>query len=222
MRRPLPLIFAAVLWLGAVSFCVYGAYTVPDPTFRGTLLERLPPAPPGWTRVERPIAETPEIQQAVDEQLNFDDGIFVDYTRGNQRLSVYAAYWTPGRMSRRLVASHTPDVCWVANGWKITASTTLTGLRDREGRVLPPAEARTFLAQGRPEHVWYWHVVGPTVYSYATNSGPPRYAIFVDLWEKGLKQREEQFFIRLSSPRPLDEMGADSPLPAVLGALPLP
>jgi hypothetical protein len=76
--------------------------------------------------VEEEIAATPEMKRAVDELLNFDDAAFFTYTKGEDRVSVYIAYWKPGTMPQRLVSGHTPDVCWVGNVWEV---------RRRESRV---------------------------------------------------------------------------------------
>ena len=122
MPKPRLLLIVVVLaLLGiAVGLVVYGSTRPLSPTFHGRLADLLPPAPPGWTRKEQPIADSPEMRQKVDELLSYDDGIFYVYTSGPLRLSVYVAYWQPGKMSARLVAGHTPDVCWVGAGWKCT------------------------------------------------------------------------------------------------------
>lgn len=212
---------AGILLLTAIGLMFYSHANTPVRTFTDRLKDRLPPPPPGWTLTENTIADTPEMQKAVGELLNFDDAVFVDYTKGGRRLSVYMAYWTPGKMSQRLVAGHTPDVCWVGNGWTKVSAETVTNFGDAK-RLLPPAESRCFQAQGRLEYVWFWHVVGAGVQSYGTGDKPPWYAMIADLLSKGLNQRQEQFFIRLSSETPLAEFDADSPLTAVLDALPLP
>lgn len=198
----IPLIVIGLVFIIGVGVVIYGNSRIPEPTFHGTLKELLPPPPPGWTMKEKPIADTPEMQKAVGELLNYDDGIFVDYSDGVNRLSVYIAYWKPGKMSHRLVAGHTPDVCWVGNGWKKEQSETVTGLT-ANGKELPPAEGRLFSAQGHKEYVWFWHIVGKEAKSYVTGQEPPWYATLGDLIGKGLNQREEQFFIRLSSGVPL-------------------
>lgn len=205
----------------AVILNIYGHIHSPAPTFRGKLADLLPPSPPGWTMTQKPIASTPEMEQAVAEVLNFDDGIFVDYTRGPERLSVYMAYWIPGKMSHRMIALHTPDVCWVKTGWTKLRESTEVNLH-AGNQTLPNTESRCFLANGVKEYVWFWHVVGPNVKSYATGFKPPWYAALTDLWSEGLKQRQEQFFIRLSSDRPLEQMMSGEILPQVLARLPLP
>lgn len=214
------LIFAAFLLAAAAGVIIYGGTRIMDPTFHGKLTDVLPEPPPGWEIVKREIADTPEMKEAVDELLNYDDGIFVDYINGPIRLSVYIAYWTPGKMSHRLVAAHTPDICWVANGWKKESSEVVTGLSIGETR-LPPAEGRLFTIQGKGEYVWFWHLVGGEAKSYGTGYTPPWYAPLTDLATRGLNQREEQFFIRLSSQTPLNTPSLKPLIDRLLETLPL-
>lgn len=247
MARRHRILFLALgcLLIAAIALIAYGSTRPLARTFHGQLVDLLPPAPAGWTRTLRPIADTPEMQKAVGEILNYDDGIFADYTRGTQRLSVYVAYWTPGKMQHRQVASHTPDVCWIGAGWQCTergvlsyelaaargqtaevgGQTTAPGrppsVSSQPASVLPPAETRTFKISGTTEYVWFWHMVGGAPKSYGTGAKPPWYASFADIFEKGFQQREEQFFIRLSSPQPLDSPALAPALQPVLRALPL-
>ena len=55
-----------------------------------------------WTVIRRPVAETEELKKSISELLNFDDGVLMDFSRGESRVSLYVAYWTPGRMAQRL------------------------------------------------------------------------------------------------------------------------
>jgi len=223
------LLATSLLLASAIGLVIYGSTRPQERTFHGRLVDILPEAPPGWTRTLRPIADTPEMKKAVGEVLNFDDAIFADYTLGVNRLSVYVAYWTPGKMQHRQVASHTPDICWVGAGWTCTErgvwpsepnqqsdGPTVLAQRtdgDRTANLpsprssLPalrlPAESRTFTSRGSTEHVWFWHIVGGRPISYGPQT-PPWYASIVDMLTKGLDQREEQFFIRLSAPQPLE------------------
>lgn len=218
----------------AVALVVYGSTQIPAPRFTGRLHDLLPSAPAGWTLKEKPIADSEELKQAVGELLNYDDGVFVDYTSvSGERLSVYIAYWTPGRMSHRLVAGHTPDVCWEAAGWKRTHQGTTPELpilpprglaleTTPSTRKVPPGEDRVFTAQSTPEYVWFWHVVGDHIKSYGTGYAPKWYAPLTDLLRQGLNQREEQFFIRLSSNRPLNSLTNGEILPALLSQIPWP
>lgn len=219
MRRAL-FAFLALILIGAIALIVYGGTRPRVQTFHGRLADLLPEAPQGWTRTMHPIADTPEMQAAVGELLNFDDGVFVDYTKQQQRLSVYIAYWKPGKMTHRDIARHTPDVCWVGAGWRCEARQTLDGADVAGGRLMP-VEARTFTAHRTSEFVWFWHVVGGRPKSYGTGGRPPWYAAITDAFTMGLGQREEQFFVRLSSPAPLEDPTLAPILGVVLENLPL-
>lgn len=219
MKRTL--VFAALLLISAIVLVIYGKTRIPAPTFHGDLASILPEPPSGWTMKKREIADTPEMKEAVGELLNYDDGVFVDYTNGTYRLSVYIAYWTPGKMSQRLVASHTPDVCWVGNGWVKQSSERKTHLT-LGGKILPPVESRLFIFNENTEYVWFWHIVGDEAKSYATGYAPPWYAPLTDMLSKGLNQREEQFFIRISAQVPLDSFTIKPVLDLVLENIPFP
>lgn len=221
------------LLIAAIILVVYGSTQLPEPRFTGRLHDLLPAAPSGWTMKEKPIADSEELKQAVGELLNYDDGVFVDYTNtSGDRLSVYIAYWTPGKMSHRLVAGHTPDICWEAAGWIKTKAgpTPELSIRSASSHSLelptstqiPPGEDRIFTAQATTEYVWFWHIVGDHIKSYGTGYTPKWYAPLTDLLEQGLNQREEQFFIRLSSKTPLLKLDSGPLLPEVLARLPWP
>ena len=51
----------------------------------------------GWTVEDVPIASTPEVAKAVDQLLNFSDGIYRVYSSGTKNIKVYVAYWVPGK-----------------------------------------------------------------------------------------------------------------------------
>lgn len=223
MKRSVKLVWSALLLLlSAIGLVAYGSLQVPSPKFHGNLRGLLPPPPPGWTVKDKPIADSPEMKEAVAELLNFDDGVFVDYTQGTTRLSVYIAYWQPGRMSHRLVAGHTPDVCWVNGGWKKLSAERVPPQKTADARAIPTGERRIFSANGTEEHVWFWHMVGDVSKSYQTADRPPWYAALADLWEKGLNQRDEQFFIRLSSNQKIEDLNDSPILKNVLASLPWP
>ena len=246
MRRLLLSVFALLIII-AIGMIVYGQSRPLTRTVHSPLEDRIPAAPSGWTRTARAIADTPEMQEKVDELLNFDDGVFYDYISGPLRLSVYVAYWEPGKMSSRLVAGHTPDVCWVGAGWICTARRTIalsdvqptdfnakTAETAKDAKPspppsdfhpppsdIPPAEARTFVANGTTEYVWFWHLVDGEAQSYGTGQEPPWHAALFDLIRRGFDQRSEQLFIRLSSPQPLDAPALAPVLLPLLETLPL-
>lgn len=216
--RKTVLITVATLLIIAIGLILYGQSCPLEQTFHGKLADLLPPAPYGWTRTERPIADTPEMKKKVGELLSYDDGVLYDYTNGALRLSVYIAYWAPGKMSSRLIAGHTPDVCWVDAGWECIAQQTVNSIAV-DSRQLIAVETRAFTAGMTTEYVWFWHLVGGEPQSYSTGGKPPWYALFTNMFTRGFRQREEQFFIRLSSPQKLDDPTLTPALVPVLKAL---
>jgi hypothetical protein len=137
-------------------------------------------------------------------------------------------------MSHRLVAAHTPDVCWVGSGWEKRVAQRLelfpmpapaqstNPSSNADILMIPPGEARAFTLNGTTEHVWFWHLVGQESKSYGTGAQPPWHAAITDLFRKGFNQREEQFFIRISSPKPLEAQMDSGPLPRLLSRIPWP
>ena len=192
---------AMVILLVSTSLIIVGSKPPPAPAFKGSVKDLLPTAEkiPGWKVEYLPIAQTPEIQAKVNEALNYDDAVFAVYTSGSTRLSVYIAYWRPGKMPHRFVASHTPDVCWVRSGWSIFEARSGTCFSDGLGGQLPPAEERIMIMHGSKEHVAFWHLLDGEPMSYGILGVPPWYAPITDLFNRKLSQKPEQFFIRISS-----------------------
>ena len=55
--------------------------------------------------------------------------------------------------------------------------------------------------------------------SYGTGGVPPWYGFLADLWARWFRQREEQFFVRISSNRPLGEFKDTPPVQVFLRRL---
>jgi len=174
---------AALLAL-AVGAMMVGPAMAPSRSFHGALQATFPTAAQlsEWKTQFLPVAESAEMQRAVAEMLNFDQAAFARYTQGSVEVSLYAAYWSPGKMSHRLIAGHKPDVCWVGAGWE-RVEARQTSLREsgiRVGAGLPrqggeaaaavpgerltlagtPWEYRKFTVPGRTEDVVFLHLVG--------------------------------------------------------------
>lgn len=59
----------------------------------------------GWLASEELLGSTEAVSEAALEVLNLDDYVYRRFRRGTRTFTVYAAYWAPGKMSTRLVAS---------------------------------------------------------------------------------------------------------------------
>jgi hypothetical protein len=167
------------------------------------LNELVPESIPGWKSTEIPIAQTEELRERVATFLNFDDYLSRSYTKGQDHINIYIAYWSPEKTTPRLVGAHTPDTCWVQNGW-----TQEFRQHDVERQLndisIKPLEYGTYKKDGVSENVIFWHIVGGRIYAYDQSNLHDIYAVFKDIKTFGLRQKREQFFIRISSNLPLE------------------
>lgn len=158
----------------------------------------------GWQVRDEPLGSTESAMVATKEILGFDSYVHRRYSRGELSFTIYVAYWARGKMPVRLVASHTPDRCWTANGMRCSM------MRFREvyqvnGSALVPAEYRVFTTAGGGEvHVAYWHLVDGEPYDYGRrfNDIPHVWLwckdAFRQIWQ-GEVESPEQVFIRVTS-----------------------
>ena len=196
---PVVLIAMAGVLLAAVTLQIVAGARTPNETAPAAPLRTLlPGALAGWTAEDRQIAATEEMKKAVGELLNFDDGAVRVYRQGRTEVEVYVAYWRPGKMSHRLVAGHTPDVCWVQAGWKREEAHPYVCVLD--GGQLKPAQFRVFLEpRGVRREVLFWHLAGDELVDYSSAGSPPWWAALSDLKRYGLEQRRSQYFVRLAT-----------------------
>ena len=187
------------------------------------LAHRLPRAIAGWTSTDEPLGPTEFLQTAVEKTLNYDDMVNRVYRKGDRRVGLYVAYWSPGRMPVQKVASHTPDRCWSENGWSCEALRIERDLKAGDQRLLP-ARWRLFRPpanSGAKQYVLYWHLVGGELYDYG--EGFNQRLSPVQWWRETLhyavKGSSNQYFVRLMSAQPLDELHADAGFQEILRAL---
>ncbi len=214
-------IFCAAVLLTALGMQLLAARRVEPARTRTALSASLPANVPGWTVTDLPIAETAEIQRAVGELLNFDDALLRSYRRGGKQFDVYAAYWKPGKMSERLVAGHSPDVCWVAAGWTPVSQETPPPLRQPSMDAWLPEAGQYRVFQDRrgvARWVVFWHVAGDRQIDYGQGV-PPWWTVFSDLARRGFNQRSSQHFIRVSANVSWDELAGEEGFREVLSGV---
>jgi Protein of unknown function (DUF3485) len=183
----------------------------------------LPSAPAGWSAKDEPLGPTEFLQTAVEKNLNYDDMVNRVYRNGGRSFGLYVAYWSPGRMPVQKVASHTPDRCWSENGWTCEAMRIDDNLK-AGNQLLLPARWRLFRppVQGGPkQYVLYWHLVGGELYDYGDrfNQRPDPLKWWRDTVHYAVKGSSDQYFIRIMSSQPLEELQGDPGFQEVLGAL---
>ncbi len=162
----------------------------------------------GWHGEDRPLAGTESLAGAVKSTLDYDEAIFRSYRDGTREFTVYIAYWRAGKTASRDVAFHIPDKCWVSVGWKRTAA-DYCFRRTLDGRILAPAQYREFEQPGDRQYVIYWHIFNGRAIIYNPDGSPSDLSMITDLLRRGLRQKGEQYFIRIASSTPLDDLWTD-------------
>ena len=179
------------------------------------LADYLPVSMAGWHGIDQPLAETEALAGSVKTILNYDDTVYRVYRKGDAQFSVYVSYWSPGKMPAREVAFHIPDKCWTAAGMKRTAA-DYGYQRMFDGKLLAPAQYREFEATNLHQKVIYWHIYDGKTIIYNPDGSPSNFSLLTDLLRRGLNQRAEQFFIRISSPGGFDELWPDAGFQEIL------
>jgi len=134
------------------------------------------------------------------------------------RFSVYIAHWSPGQAPVSLVASHTPDACWPGAGWLPQPNPAPRPSLTLTGRTLPPAEHRIFQSGSyTPQQVWFWHVYDGRVISYRDPYSVP--ALLELALRYGFRREGEQYFIRISSNRPWEQLAQEPVLAEIVANL---
>lgn len=201
---------------------VYTLREVPEPKQRKSLFELLPRAVEGWNISDMPLGSTEAINAATLKTLNLDDYVYRRFERGGSSFTVYAAYWAPGRMPTRLVASHTPDRCWTENGMRCTE------MRFRDiyligGKQMLPGEYRAFVPPkgGATTYVIYWHTVAGELYDYGGrfNAIPAPWLWWKDTLAQAAYGSREQLFVRVSSETPLGSLWQDPAFQVVMAKI---
>lgn len=172
------------------------------------LAEYFPMDSGGWQGHDEPLAETEALAGTVQTILNYDDAMLRFYKKGGQQFSVYVAYWTPGKMPARDIAFHIPDKCWTATGMTRTAA-NYNYQKEFDGQPLAPAQYREFESPGVKQAVIYWHIYDGKTIVYNPDGSPSDLSMVTDLMKRGLKQRGEQFFIRIATPGQLEPLWND-------------
>jgi len=204
--KKLLFIFAAAALLGGLSLRVYFALVPPpEPTLDDRLSDIVPEELNGWKIIDQDMAESPESSERISDFLNFDDALFRIFKKGDTFVGLYIAYWLPGKASYRWAGAHTPDTCWVQNGWTRLDRKYCIPFQN-EKTPFQPAEFGIYEKDGSTQNVYFWHLVGGEAFGYEQEGGHNIFAALLDIKKYGLNLRNEQFFIRLSSNKKIEEL----------------
>lgn len=179
---------------------------------------KIPEAIAGWETRDEPLGETEYQQQEVLRALQLEHFVHREYHKGARTVSVFVAWWPPGRIPTRLVAFHSPDICWTAQGMRCTAFVNRRQV-SVGGRIWHPAEWRTFVdGNGDTFQVLFWLLIGGQPYDFGTGLGrlPSPWAWFDDLRKRLAGERQDHLLVRIATNGTWEECLSD---PALAKAL---
>lgn len=190
----------------------------------GKLGAVLPESLAGWQSRELEIGSSEMLIKTAERVLRFDDYVYREYRKGDRIVSIYVAYWRPGRAAPREIAMHTPDQCWTANGWACREQRHAIQLGGYAPQ-LAAGEWRLFSTPaGESTYVQFWHLVGGEVYDHGERlqNASSAWRVWRVSVKQALKGLPEQYFIRLTSNRDFETLAAEpgwTELVAALGRL---
>ena len=185
------------------------------------LQENIPMTLEGWTVHDEPLGPSEAVAASAVKTLNLDEYVYRAYTKGSTRFAIYAAYWAPGRMPTRLVASHTPDRCWTENGMRCLDMKFKLPVTVGD-RALLPAEWRVFAAPGgEVTHVMYWHLVDGELYDYGDRFSaiPHPWLWWQNTVTQAMRGSLEQHFFRVTANVSFEQLLREPGFEAVMGQL---
>jgi hypothetical protein len=219
--RKLLLIGSVVLFVGLVLLVILAEFFSSTPRrFTEKLDSILPGDIAGWVRRDIPLTSSSAELANVRGILNFNQAAQVLYTKGNQQVLVYVAYWEPGKIAVADAGTHNPDSCWVNAG--CTRTEREYSVDSKVGtRALKPYEYGQYaMPQGGKQNVVFWHLVNGEPHRYQGQQIGWRDGlvgriermplVLKDFRKYGLNQKNEQMFIRVSSFYPIKDLLTDS------------
>lgn len=213
--RILLIIGGSILGLLVILIVYLSLFAQSTVHFTKPIAEEVPMAVPGWTSRELPLAATESMQEAVNRVLQFDQYVYRLYERDDMQVSVYVAYWRPGKVTTTDAGTHNPDSCWVNAGW--TRLERKHGLElSVNGQSLLPFEYGVYEMKDTRLPVIFWHIVGGEINRYEEQKEGWRDGlvgrierlplVLGDLKKYGLNQRREQMFIRITANKSFGEL----------------
>jgi len=194
--------------------------SLPAPIINASLDEILTQNISPWTVKSLDLALSQEEAISIERRLNSDDVLFREYSYQDIVILVYVGYWRSGSSPVYRVALHTPDTCWIHNGWTRQSRKYAQKLKSGN-RSLLVAEQGEYTIENNYQDVIFWHIVGNTPFHYQqTDSSLTLYDKFVrnivlpieTAYKFNLKKPADQLFIRVSSNKKFSEIWHDPEL----------
>lgn len=164
---------------------------------------------------EKPLGDTEEVTKATEKQLVVSDYLNREYTLSDGRkFTLYISYWMPSREVIERASAHTPDRCWIENGWRCNEKTRrFSDVIEVAGKKIMPARYGEYAIQkggvDKPyvRYVWYWFVADGKIYEYTkSNYFPGPIQWLKNSFVSATEGAPEMFFVRIDADYPLDDI----------------
>lgn len=193
--------------------------TQPTRRFSGTLEDIVPRSLAGWQVEDVPLADNNAMADHILSVLSYDQVVQRIFVKDGIQVMVYVAYWEPGKVSLIDAGSHNPDSCWVAAGCQRTERAFAVEGKVGKRELLPYEWGEYVTPQGGRLQAMFWHLVNGVPNRYEEQELGWRHGmmgrieraelVLKDIRERGLNQKAEQMFVRLSSNKKPEELLAD-------------
>lgn len=220
-------IAAAVAALALAAVGVRTSQTLTPPKPEGHLASAVPMQSGGWIGKDTPLGATEEVQRASENLLSVNEYLSRKYVSGNSEFTLYISYWAQGKESVAKASTHVPDNCWVRNGWKnLTDKKSDGNVFSLNGKKLKPFYRREFEIKNpggevQNRKVAYWYIVNGEAYDFGRGEtsipSPTKYVR--NMIRQSREGIPEQYFVRIDSSSPIEEIFADADFRKILNAL---
>lgn len=178
------------------------------------------------TSKDVPLGNTEEVSRASERILELSDWLYREYTLPNGgKFQIYIAYWEPNKLDVRYTSSHSPDRCWVKNGWKNIDDKKRHDypLHAKKGDLMP-AYYREYTFKSDfasvKRNVWFWLIVDGKRYDFGSDAITANPISYIKhSFSDALKGAPEQFFVRIDSDDPLENLLKDADFKTLLDIL---
>lgn len=178
-------------------------FSQPAPKLLPPLKSVVPESLPGCQVRDEPIGATEGLTEAALKILDFDDVVYRTYICGDKSFSVYIAAWRAGKKDWPDIATHTPDICWPANGWRCTKADAPFVLTAGSTRIERGQWREFELASGSKLEVVFWHYLNGSVLEYSPYK---RFSGMAQAIRHIGASRGSQYFVRVSSATPIEQL----------------
>ncbi len=191
-----------------------------ESTAVGYLKTQIPDKFMGVTSVEKPLGATEEVNRASEKILNVSDYLHREYTLSSgKKFTLYISYWEPGKEPIQMASTHTPDRCWINNGWVCNNETRrLDDIIELDGceKKLKPARYGEYtspaseLVSPQTRYAWYWFLVNGEVYKFSKTNRFLSPYLWIKSTFKYIEQKAlEMYFVRVDADFPVDILRTD-------------